>query len=341
MLDSTRGTRNRYSEPSPGIDDDFLAAILVRMWALASGRPLPRNVRPEQLGTEELIAFWADDLSPAAGRHAAGVPGYDVGRLMSQIFLEPAADPAGGQVRAMLVFGILGSFPPDRDEEVPSHLHKALDEIVWEALEGSGLPWDRCHREDRGDGALVVLPPGSAADGIIDPLPERLRRLIRLHNRMSGPAAQMQVRAAAHIGPVYRGDQGLVGDGIDQLFRMMHARPLQTALAGSGAELALAVSRSMRHSVVRRRPALAGLRPFRPIDTHVKGTRVSAWMYLPGVPPTLRAGAPALRADVTGRRAAGRTGVRRDVPAISRRIGGKHRCGCMLLGLGLSTLVHH
>jgi class 3 adenylate cyclase len=299
MLDSTRGTRNRYSEPSPGTDDDFLAAILVRMWALASGRPLPRNVRPGQLSTEELIAFWADDLSPAAGRHAAGVPSYDVGRLMSQISLEPAADPAGGQVRAMLAFGILGSFPPDRNEEVPGHLDKALDEIVWEALEGSGLPWDRCHREDRGDGALVVLPPGSAADGVIDPLPERLRRLIRLHNRMSGPAAQMQVRAAAHIGPVYRGDHGLVGDGIDQLFRMMHARPLQTALAGSGAELALAVSRSMRHSVVRRRPALAGLRPFRPIDTHVKGTRVSAWIYLPGVPPALQAG-------VTGRLPAGK-----------------------------------
>ena len=297
MLDSTRGTRNRYSELSVRTDDDFMAAILVRMWALASGRPLPRDVRPEQLSAEELIAFWADDLSPAAGRHAAGVPSYDVGRLMSQISLEPAADPAGGQVRAMLAFGILGSFLTDRDEEVPSHLHKALDEIVWEALEGSGLPWDRCHRENRGDGALVVLPPGSVADGIIDPLPERLRSLIRLHNRKSGPAARMQVRAAAHIGPVYRGDQGLAGAGIDQLFRMMHARPLQTALAGSGAELALAVSRSMRHSVVRRRPALAGLRPFRPIDTHVKGTRVSAWIYLPGVPPALRAGVPpALRA---------------------------------------------
>ena len=67
--------RRIASRPSSGAgEDDFLAAILIRMWALASGRPLPRNVRPEQLSEEELIAFWADDLSPAAGRHAAGSP---------------------------------------------------------------------------------------------------------------------------------------------------------------------------------------------------------------------------------------------------------------------------
>jgi class 3 adenylate cyclase len=105
---------------------------------------------------------------------------------------------------------------------------------VWEALEGSGPPSDRCDREDRGDGALVVLPPDVAADGIIDPFPERLRRLVGLYNGTSGPADRLQVRAAAHIGPVYRGDHGLVGDDIILLFRMLHAKPLQTALAGSG-----------------------------------------------------------------------------------------------------------
>ena len=61
-------------------DDDLLAAVLYRMWALASGRPLPRNVRPDQLSEEELIGFWADDLSPAAGRHAARIPVLAGGR---------------------------------------------------------------------------------------------------------------------------------------------------------------------------------------------------------------------------------------------------------------------
>jgi hypothetical protein len=53
-----------------GPDDDLLAALLIRMWALASGRSLPRNVPAAQLSEEELINFWADDMSPPAGRHA-------------------------------------------------------------------------------------------------------------------------------------------------------------------------------------------------------------------------------------------------------------------------------
>lgn len=61
---------------SPASDDDLLAAMYVRMWSLASGRRLRSDVRPDQLTEEELIAFWADDLSPAYGRHSlSGVRG--------------------------------------------------------------------------------------------------------------------------------------------------------------------------------------------------------------------------------------------------------------------------
>jgi len=42
------------------------------MWSLASGRRLRPGVRPDELSAEELIDFWADDLAPAAGRHARG-----------------------------------------------------------------------------------------------------------------------------------------------------------------------------------------------------------------------------------------------------------------------------
>jgi len=56
-------------------DDDHLAAMYIRMWSLASGRRFPRGVRPDQLGEDELIAFWADDLDPASGGRHAGEPG--------------------------------------------------------------------------------------------------------------------------------------------------------------------------------------------------------------------------------------------------------------------------
>jgi hypothetical protein len=71
--------RARARQPAGAGDDDLLAAVLVRMWALASGRQLPRDVRPDQLSEEELIGFWADDLSPAGGRHAACIPATAAG----------------------------------------------------------------------------------------------------------------------------------------------------------------------------------------------------------------------------------------------------------------------
>ena len=67
-------------QPGPGarpddLDDDLLAAVLIRMWTLASGRSLRRDVPPAQLSEEELIDFWADDMNPPTGRHVrSGTP---------------------------------------------------------------------------------------------------------------------------------------------------------------------------------------------------------------------------------------------------------------------------
>jgi hypothetical protein len=73
----TNGASSRRPSSAPGsgtrLDpegDEVLAAVLIRMWTLASGRTLRRDVPPDQLSVDELIAFWADDLTPPSGRHA-------------------------------------------------------------------------------------------------------------------------------------------------------------------------------------------------------------------------------------------------------------------------------
>ena len=70
-----------YSAPGPRAaaravedEDGVLAAVLIRMWSLASGRILRSDVPPDQLTEDELIRFWADDMAPGAGRHAARQP---------------------------------------------------------------------------------------------------------------------------------------------------------------------------------------------------------------------------------------------------------------------------
>jgi class 3 adenylate cyclase len=247
--------------------------------------------------TEEPWSSLASLTPRLATQHCAwcGTPRREPWRDPSdngrQTVLELASDrqigSVGGQVCGMLAVDIRGFTRPERDEEVRIHLHKVLYEILPEALQGAGIPWSRCYHEDRGDGALIVLPPDMTAHGIVDPFPERLRCLIRRHNRMSCEAARMQLRVAAHIGPVYRDDYGLVGDDVNLLFRMLDARPLRRALDDYGTEVALIISSYLHDSLVRRHPALADPDLYQPLKTQVRRMRLSAWMHLPGASPQL------------------------------------------------------
>jgi hypothetical protein len=173
---------------------------------------------------------------------------------------------------------------PDRDDDIRMFMREELYRILERSFDGSGIPWTACFREDRGDGVLVVVPPGIAATGIIDPLPERLRGLIRRHNHVSSAAAHIQLRVAAHLGPVDHDGHGFIGSDVDFLFRMLDARPLKHALASTGADLALIVSDYVYCNVVSRHPSLVSPAAFRPIRFQVKYTRARAWTYVPSAP---------------------------------------------------------
>jgi len=194
------------------------------------------------------------------------------------------APPADGQLCTLFAVDIAGFTSPRRDDDIRLYLHEKLYEALEKAFDRSGIAWADCFCEDRGDGALIVVPPSIAGKGIIDPLPERLRGLIRRHNHVSCPAAGIQLRAAAHIGPVEHDGHGFVGSDINLLFRMLEARPLKSALAGSGAELAMIVSDDVYRSLVCQHPSLVSPDAFQRVSFQVKHTRARAWTYLPGVP---------------------------------------------------------
>ena len=128
---------------------------------------------------------------------------------------------------ALFAVDIAGFTGPHRDDDIRLYLHEELYQVLHKAFDGSGIPWADCFCEDRGDGALIVVPPVVPCKGLIDPLPERLRGLIRRHNHVSRDAAGIQLRAAAHIGPVEYDGHGFVGTDINLLFRMLDARPFE------------------------------------------------------------------------------------------------------------------
>jgi class 3 adenylate cyclase len=204
---------------------------------------------------------------------------HDVARLSP---LKTLAPPADGQMCALFAVDIAGFTRPDRDDDIRRYLHEELYTFLPQAFSDAGIPWPDCFVEDRGDGALVVIPPGIAFKGIIDPLPDRLRSLIRRHNHLSRESAGLQLRAALHFGPVDYDGYGFVGSDVNLLFRMLDARPLKRALAASGAELAMIVSDYVYRNVVCRHPSLVNPGCFRAARFQVKNTRAQAWTYLPG-----------------------------------------------------------
>jgi hypothetical protein len=103
MPNRTSGGAARPPSPASGpgarqedLGDEFLAAILIRMWTLASGRTLRRDVPPDQLSTEELITFWADDMNTSPGRHAKpGEPGRTAESQVTAMAARPVARRRG------------------------------------------------------------------------------------------------------------------------------------------------------------------------------------------------------------------------------------------------------
>jgi hypothetical protein len=191
---------------------------------------------------------------------------------------------ADEQICGMFVVDIAGFCGPERDDDVQAYVRKALYAILQASFDGADLPWRNCLHEDRGDGVLVVIPGAVGAGNVIDPLLERLRGMIRRHNRMSCFAARIQLRAAAHIGFVRHDGEGLVGDAVNHLFRLLDAPPLRQRLAASDAELAFIASDWVYESVVRRHPTLVDPGLFEPVRVRVKQTGARAWIYVPGAP---------------------------------------------------------
>jgi len=95
----------------------------------------------------------------------------------------------------------------------------------------------------------------------------------------------MQLRVAAHVGPVYCDEHGFAGDDVTFLCRMLDAQPLRRALSESSTELAFIISDYVYEKLVLRRRSLADHRSFRLVRTQVKRTPVRAWIYLPAGPP--------------------------------------------------------
>jgi hypothetical protein len=194
----------------------------------------------------------------------------------------PRGSGADGHMCGLFAVDIAGFTDPRRDEHVQLYLREMLYRMLERAFDGSGMPWRSCRHEDRGDGVLIVVPPVIGVDSLADPLPERLCGLIRVHNRVSSADARIQLRAAAHVGKVYRDDHGFAGDAASHLCRLLNAPRLKRLLATSGSDLAFIASDYLYSTVIRRHATLIDPAEFQQITIDVRHATATGWVRLMG-----------------------------------------------------------
>lgn len=182
--------------------------------------------------------------------------------------------------RSIVLVDIAGFTDPLRTAEDQKTVHNALYEVVATSLDESGVDLERCAVEDRGDGAMILVPPEYPKILLADQWPTRLAAALRRHNAVHAESSKMRLRVVLHSGEVHRNSNGVVSQAVNLAFRLLDAQPARAALAESGGVLALIASESFYEEVVLADPA-ADPTSYRRIPVSVKSTDTFAWLRLP------------------------------------------------------------
>ncbi|MBE1531729.1 cyclic nucleotide-binding domain-containing protein [Actinomadura algeriensis] len=203
-----------------------------------------------------------------------------------QAVLGPAGAPHWtGQNCTIMFTDIAGYSGAHRDDGDRLDMKRGMYESLHEAFAMSNVPWAACHSEDRGDGALIVVPPTVPTTSLVDPLLTWLAARLRRHNRRSGEAVRFQLRLALHVGPVTFDGHGVSGWPLIQASRLLDAAPFKDRLAVTGADLGVIASDFVYESYIAHSPGYVDGSVYEPLTCKVKETEVSGWMHLLGDPP--------------------------------------------------------
>ena len=111
--------------------------------------------------------------------------------------------------------------------------------------------------EDRGDGIFILLPPEVPKSLLVELLPSALVAALTAHNRAHPDEERIRLRMSLHAGEVLYDQYGVTGKAVNWAFRLVDAKPLKAALAGSSGVLAIIASSWFFDEVIRH--AAAGI----------------------------------------------------------------------------------
>jgi class 3 adenylate cyclase len=186
--------------------------------------------------------------------------------------------------RTIIYVDVEGFASPDRTNADQTAVRGGLYHALVEAFTAAGVPWLECYHEDRGDGALILIPPEVPKNILVTTIPGVLAAALHEHNRIYHRQARIRLRMAIHAGEVLSDEHGVAGAAINLTARLLEAKALKRTLRRSaGATIALIASQWFFDEVIRHHPAgVPG--SYRRVRVSVKQTRATAWLRRPEVP---------------------------------------------------------
>lgn len=185
--------------------------------------------------------------------------------------------------RTIIYVDVEGFASPDRTNADQTAVRAGLYHALVEAFTMAGVPWRDCYHEDRGDGALILVPPEVPKNILVTTLPGALAAALHEHNRNYHRQARIRLRMAIHAGEVLPDDHGVASAAINLTARLIDAKALKRALRRSGGTIALIASEWFFHEVIRHHPA-GTPGSYRRVRVSVKQTKAIAWLRRTDVP---------------------------------------------------------
>lgn len=199
-----------------------------------------------------------------------------------------------GAVSRLVVFGdACGS--GTLGMEAKKRMRDALYGAFGEAYGSVGVELDRIHQEDRGDGILTALDPGTPPTLMVGRWLETLYQCLREHNWSS--ADRLRLRVGMNLGPVFDDGRGLVGRAVDLACRLCDSPTAKQIMVDApGADLLLVVSDWLYANVVAEGGRYVEPEHYRSAHVRFKETDETAWFHIPrlSAPPVPRLSEPSV-----------------------------------------------
>lgn len=156
-------------------------------------------------------------------------------------------------------------------------MRNALYAALERAFTSSRIPWSECYREDRGDGAFILVDPDVPKARLADPLPFELAAELSRHNQAADSETRVRLRVAFNAGDVYIEPNGVVGDPLNLTFRLLDAPEFKEALRQAPGDLALITSAAFYQEVIRQ-GGTVDLSAYRAERVSAKDRTAQAWI---------------------------------------------------------------